>query len=181
MPRRRTLITAALLTLVVLTSACTKNDEDAAGETGGGADDGGVPLPSGAAGTGNLTSGSAHFVISGDVEAERTVDTLTTAIWTPGAGMALTIEGDASTFMFGIGGPTIAGTQRTRKNLSLSVMIDQSQTELPLAFVSFAGECEVDITDASESSVAGSFRCTGLSDGTGEVTVDVVGEFSASG
>ena len=180
MPRRRTLLIAALLALVVLTSACTETDDDTGG-TGGGADDGGVTLPSGAAGTGNLSTGSAHFVLSGDVEAERTLDTLTTAIWTPGDGMALTIEGDASTDMFGIGGPAIAGTQRTRTNLSLSVMIDQGQTELPLAFVSFAGECEVDITDASESSVAGSFRCTGLSDGTGEVTVDVVGEFSASG
>jgi hypothetical protein len=141
-----------------------------------------APLPTTSPGsaTGNLTSGEVTFQLSGDVEVEKTLRSLTNAVYAPppgGLAIVWTAGGtDPSTI--GLGGASFTGTQTTSPELSVSV---SAQTSDGIArFLSIDGECEVTIDVAVEDEVSGSFSCTGLVGSAGEV-VAVSASFSATG
>lgn len=139
-----------------------------------------LPTTSPGSATGNLTSGGATFQLSGDVEVEKTLRSLTNAVYAPppgGLAIVWTAGGtDASTI--GLGGGTFTGTQQTSPTLSVSVT---AQTSDGIArFLSIDGECEVTIDVAVEDEISGSFSCTGLVGSAGEV-VTVSASFRATG
>jgi hypothetical protein len=141
-----------------------------------------APLPTTSPGsaTGKLTSGEVTFQLSGDLEVEKTLRSLTNAVYAPppgGLAIVWTAGGtDASTI--GLGGGTFTGTQRTSPVLSVSVT---AQTSDGIArFLSVNGECEVTIDVAVEDEISGSFSCTGLVGSSGEV-VNVSASFRATG
>jgi hypothetical protein len=141
-----------------------------------------APLPTTSPGsaTGKLTSGEVTFQLSGDVEVEKTLRSLTNAVYAPppgGLAIVWTAGGtDASTV--GLGGATFTGTQTTSATLSVSVT---AQTSEGIArFLSIDGECEVTIDVAVQDEISGSFSCTGLVGSAGEV-VTVSASFRATG
>lgn len=141
---------------------------------------GSLPTTSPGSATGNLTSGEVTFQLSGDVEVEKTLRSLTNAAYAPppgGLAIVWTAGGtDASTI--GLGGGTFTGTQPTSPRLSVSVT---AQTSDGIArFLSVDGECEVTIDVAVQDEISGSFSCTGLVGSAGEV-VTVSASFRATG
>jgi hypothetical protein len=141
---------------------------------------GSFPTTSPGSATGKLTSGEVTFQLSGDVEVEKTLRSLTNAVYAPppgGLAIVWTAGGtDASTI--GLGGGTFTGTQPTSPTLSVSVT---AQTSDGIArFLSIDGECEVTIDVALRDEISGSFSCTGLVGSAGEV-VAVSASFRATG
>lgn len=139
-----------------------------------------LPTTSPGSATGNLTSGEVTFQLSGDVEAEKTLRSLTSAVYSPppgGLAIVWTAGGtDASTI--GLGGSTFTGTQPTSPTLSVSVT---AQTSEGIAqFLSIDGECEVTIDVAVQDEISGSFTCAGLVGSAGEV-VSASASFRATG
>jgi hypothetical protein len=140
----------------------------------------GLPTTSPGAGTGNLTSGSLTFQTSGDLEVERTLRVLITAVYTsPPGGLALVwTAGGADVTVVGIGGSSFIGTRATSPTLTLTLTV---QTNDGIAsFLSIDGECDVTIDVALERELAGGFRCTDLSSDAGDV-VAVSASFEAAG
>jgi len=130
-------------------------------------------------GTGKLTSGSVTIQLSGDVELERTLETLVNTFYTPPPG-GLTIvwtAGDENATTVGLGGSTFTGTRETSQTLSVSVV---AQTSDGIArFVSTAGECRITIDIADADEFSGTFRCVDLVATSGEV-VDASASFVAT-
>jgi hypothetical protein len=141
---------------------------------------GGLPAASLAEGSGNLTNGEVTLHVAGDVEVDKTLVQLVTAVFTPspgGVALVWTAGGtDASTV--GIGGPSFVGSQATSASLSLTLVV-HSEGEI-LGFSSTNGECEITIDVATEAELSGGFACRGLTSSTGEV-VDVSASFEATG
>lgn len=147
---------------------------DALGATGA------EPAASPSGRTGTLTSGRLTIQLSGDVEVERTLETLVSTFYAPPPGgltIVWTAGGDDATTV-GMGGSTFMGTRETSPTLSVSVV---AQTTGGLArFVSTAGECDVTIDVASQNEISGRFECDTLVATSGEV-VDASASFAATG
>ncbi len=149
-------------------------------ETGGSGATGILPTTSPARGTGTLSEGEVTFSVTGDVQADKVLSTLISAVYTPPPGgvvLVWTAGGtDASTV--GIGGSSFIGSQATAPSLSLTLTV---QTEGAIStFTSSAGECMITIAVAEADRIDGSFVCADLSGGDGE-TVNATGSFSAQG
>ncbi len=150
------------------------------GETGGSDATLILPTASPGKGTGTLSEGEVTLSVTGDVQADKVLSTLISAVYAnPPGGMVLvwTAGGtDASTL--GIGGSSFVGSSATAPSLSLSLTV---QTEGAIStFISSAGECTITIDVADADRIEGSFACTDLSGGNGE-TVNATGSFSARG
>jgi hypothetical protein len=188
----------AVLALVVAAACSQSEDEDlplpssafpseltggpaSTGATASGpSGDNGLPTTSPGAGTGNLTSGSVEIRTSGDLEVERTLPTLVSAVYTaPPGGVALVwTAGGTDATIVGLGGASFVGTRPTSPELTLTLTV---QTEEGIAsFLSLDGECDVTIDAALEREITGSFRCDDLASDRGEV-VDVSATFEAEG
>ena len=190
---RGTRITIAAFTLLALGAACSEDadqpisqpssqfpDETPAVATGATGSTGVLPTTSPAAGTGTLAAGEITLRVSGDVEADKTLTELITAVFAPppgGLALVWTAGGtDASTV--GIGGVSFTGTKPTSPTLSLTLV---AQTPVGIStFSSIDGECDVTMDVAAEDEVSGGFTCDGLVSGSGEV-VDVSASFEATG
>jgi hypothetical protein len=141
----------------------------------------GVTTPtSSAPPSGDLTSGRLTFQLSGDVEVEKTLETLVSTFYAPPPG-GLTIVwtaggGDATTV--GVGGSTFTGTRASSPTLSVSV-IAQTSGKI-VRFVSTDGECDITIDVADADRVSGGFECDDLVASSGEV-VDASASFAATG
>lgn len=140
----------------------------------------GLPTTSPAAGTGNLTAGSVSFQTSGDLEVDRTLPVLVSAVYTPApGGFALVwTAGGTDATVVGMGGGSFVGTRPTSPVLTLTLTV---QTADGIAsFLSVDGECDVTIDVALEREIAGSFRCSDLPSNAGDV-VAVSATFEAEG
>jgi hypothetical protein len=162
------------------TSAFPTETTGATGATGGTGPTAELPTSPPGSATGNLTEGVVTFQLSGDVEVERSLRELITAVYSPppgGLAVVWTAGGtDASTI--GIGGSSFVGTRETSPMLSLTIA---AQTDDGLAsFLSVGGECSVTIDMAVDNELAGSFTCRDLTGSLGEV-VDVSASFAATG
>jgi hypothetical protein len=138
-----------------------------------------TPTSPGAA-TGNLTNGELTFRLSGDLEVDRTLRSLITAVYSPPPGALAIVwtAGDVDATVVGIGGATFTGSRPTSSTLSVSLT---AQTAEGIAsFLSVNGECRVRIDVAREAEVSGGFACADLMSSTGEV-VDVSASFRAAG
>jgi hypothetical protein len=183
----------ALVTSCTLLAACSDDGPSpsvspssafpatgATGGTGGSGGTGILPTTSPARGTGTLSEGEVTFSVTGDVQADRVLSTLISAVYTPPPGgivLVWTAGGtDASTL--GIGGSSFVGSRATAPSLSLTLTV---QTEGTIStFTSSAGECTIKIDVADAERIGGSFACTDLPGGDGE-TVNATGSFSAHG
>lgn len=192
---RSTIVVISLVALVALVAlaACSDDEvgplpqpssqlpsETPAAPTGPTGATGKLPTTSPAAGTGNLSSGEVTLRVAGDVEAEKTLTQLITAVFTPPpGGLALVwTAGGADASTVGIGGPSFAGTQATSPALSLTLVV-QTQDGIS-SFLSSDGECDITIDVATERGLAGGFACIGLDNPAGQV-VDVSASFEATG
>ena len=150
----------------------------ATSETGGSGATGILPTTSPARGTGTLSEGEVTFGVTGDLQANKVLPTLISAVYTPPPGgvvLVWTAGGtDASTL--GIGGSSFVGSQPTAPSLSMSLTVQTAGTIS--TFISSAGECTITIDVADTDRIGGSFACSDLSGGNGD-TVDVTGSFSA--
>lgn len=148
------------------------------GETIGGT--GSLPTSSPGSGIGTITRGEVSFRVTGDVRATTTLRELVSTVYTPppgGIALVWTADGtDPSTL--GIGGSSFVGTQATGTALQLTLTVATGSGFE--TFVSFEGECDVTIGEASARRIDGSFRCAALTSSSG-VVVDVAATFSASG
>jgi hypothetical protein len=125
-------------------------------------------IPTGLGGA--LTEGSAHVVISGGTS--KTLDlTLKDGAYAPGAAIAIAWL-DSSSDTFSIGGVAFTGTAKTSGTLALTVAVISPPTLL----ASTAGECTLNLTDATSSHVKGTADCQNLSGG-----VNLHAEFEATG
>lgn len=141
---------------------------------------GALPTTSPGAATGNLTSGQVTVRLSGDVEVEKTLRSLTTAVYAPPPGALAIVwtAGGTDASVVGLGGASFTGSRPTSPTLSLSVT---AQTSDGIAsFLSIAGECEVTIDVAGEKEISGRFSCADLVSSTGDI-VDVSASFDATG
>jgi hypothetical protein len=140
----------------------------------------GLPTTSPGAGAGTLTSGSFAFQTSGDLEVERTLPMLVTAVYTPPpGGFALVwTAGGLDATVAGMGGGSFVGTRPTSPVLTLVLTVETA--EGISSFLSTNGECDVTMAVATEDRVAGDIRCTHLSSDAGD-EVDVSARFEAAG
>jgi hypothetical protein len=189
----------AVLALVVA-AACSQTEEgqlplptsafpSSSGATGAGGTGptasgptGGIGLPTTSPGdaTGNLTGGNVELTTSGDLEVERTLPTLVSAVYAaPPGGFALVwTAGGTDATIVGIGGASFVGTRPTSPELTLTLTV---QTADGIAsFLSMDGECDVTIDEALEREIAGSFRCDDLPSDDGDV-VSGAATFEAEG
>ncbi|HYF10814.1 MAG TPA: hypothetical protein VEC09_00780 [Actinomycetota bacterium] len=141
---------------------------------------GSFPTSSPASGDGGITRGEVTLRMTGDVRVTATLRELVSTVYTPppgGIALVWTAGGtDPSTL--GIGGSSFVGTQATGTALQLTLTVATGSGFE--TFVSFEGECDVTIAEASARRVDGSFRCASLMSSSG-VVVDVAATFSASG
>lgn len=187
---RITIGSVALIALVAFVAACGDDDAPASvlpssafsSQTPAAT---GSPLPQptgvrGGSAAGGLTSGQVTLQLSGDVEVERTIASLVSAVYSPppgGMAVVWTAGGQDATTV-GIGGESFTGSRPTAPALSLTI---SAQTPDGIAsFLSTGGECTVTIEVAEEDELAGTFVCDDLEDVTG-VVVDVSGSFLATG
>jgi hypothetical protein len=201
MPVTKRRIPIALIALIALAAACSNEDlgslpspssafpsespDDTSGATGitganGATLTGGGPPTSPGSPAGDLSDGQARFVLSGDLQIEKSLPVLVTAVFTPppgGLAMVWTAGGtDASTL--GIGGASFTGTRTTSSALTLSLTA-QSTGGL-WTFLSMNGECDVTIDVAEAGALSGTFRCADLA-GSDGVVVGVTASFDATG
>jgi hypothetical protein len=163
-----------------LPSSAFQPSTGATGPTGSGPGGGGLPTTSPGAATGNLTDGSVELRTTGDLEVERTLPVLVSAVYSaPPGGFALVwTAGGTDATIVGIGGASFVGTRPTSPEMTLTLTV---QTADGIAsFLSIDGECDVTIDVALEREVAGSFRCDDLASDAGDV-VDVAATFEAEG
>jgi hypothetical protein len=125
-----------------------------------------------------LSSGRITMQLSGEVEAETTLDEVTSALYAPPPGaLAIVWASEADANVVGLGGTSFVGTRPTSATLTLTIT---AQTGGDIAnFVSVNGECEVSIDVATGNRLAGSFTCTGLISSAGRVA-DVSASFEAA-
>ncbi len=136
-------------------------------------------LPSPGADAGDLTAGSLDLSMRGDVVLQtRLTRLLTGVVAPPPSGFAVVFGGrgtDPTTV--GLGGVAFVGSQPTATTLVLTIV-----APAPGGFstwVSTEGECDVRISVAEPTHIAGSFTCDGLVSGTGEVA-EISGSFEAT-
>jgi hypothetical protein len=131
-------------------------------------------------GAGAITRGEVTLRMTGDVRVNATLRELVSTVYTPppgGIALVWTAGGtDPSTL--GIGGSSFVGTRATGTALQLTLTVATGSGFE--TFVSFEGECDVTIGEASARRIDGSFRCASLTSSSG-VVVDVAATFSASG
>ncbi len=191
-----TLITFALLVFAALVPGCSKGQEEpiaspssvfpsASGATAGttGITDAtggtaGLPTTSPGEATGHVTSGSVSLRLSGDLAFERTLDQLVSTVYQPPPGALVLVwtAGGTNATTLGIGGASFTGTRPTSASLTFNAVV-QTSGEIA-TFSSTNGECQITIDEATETRIAGSYRCPDLSSGTGEV-VHAEGSFQA--
>jgi hypothetical protein len=129
-------------------------------------------------GAGELTRGRITMQISGEVEAEATLDQLISAVYSPPPGsLAIVWASGTDANVVGLGGDSFVGSRPTSPTLTLTIT---AQTGGDIAsFVSVDGECEVSILVAERDRVFGSFTCAGLTSSAGRVA-DVSASFEAA-
>jgi hypothetical protein len=141
---------------------------------------GSFPTSSPASVAGAITRGEVMLRMTGDVRVTTTLRELVSTVYTPppgGIALVWTAGGtDPSTL--GIGGSSFVGTQVTGTALQLTLTVATGSGFE--TFVSFEGECDVTIGEASARRIDGSIRCASLTSSNG-VVVDVAATFSASG
>jgi len=76
-------------------------------------------------------------------------------------------------------GLTFVGSRPSSTSLQLSLSIHASSGTF--AFVSRDGSCQITITTADHTDLAGSYNCPNVTDTTGTVTVTAQGTFNATG
>lgn len=141
---------------------------------------GGLPTASPGAATGNLSSGRVAFRMSGDIRADKAIEQIISSAYAPPpGGMALVwTAGGTDATTVGLGGLSFTGSQPTSPSLTLTITV---QTGGAIAtFISSAGECSITIGVAETHELAGTFSCSDLRGGDGDV-VDVTGTISAQG
>lgn len=141
---------------------------------------GGLPTASPGAATGNLSSGRVAFRMSGDIRADKAIEQIISSAYAPPpGGMALVwTAGGTDATTVGLGGLSFTGSQPTSPSLTLTITV---QTGGAIAtFISSAGECSITIGVAETHELAGTFSCSDLRGGDGDV-VDVTGTISAKG
>jgi hypothetical protein len=183
----------ALLAAASLVAACSQDDPEsttspssalptgATGGTGASGATGELPTTSPGSATGHVNGGSVSFKTTGDLKVKRTLDQLVSTAYEPPPDGALVLvwtagEGDGTTL--GIGGSSFSGTRPTSDSLTLTLVIqtDEGTGE----FQSHDGECEITIDVATETQIAGSFRCDDIAAVTGQ-DLGVSGSFRAEG
>lgn len=134
----------------------------------------GMPAP----GAGELTRGRITMQISGEVEAEATLDQVISAVYSPPPGaLAIVWASGTDANVVGLGGASFVGSRPTSPTLTLTIT---AQTGRDIAsFVSVDGECEVSILVAERDRVFGSFTCAGLTSSAGRVA-DASASFEAA-
>jgi hypothetical protein len=134
----------------------------------------GVPtnLPTGLP-NGGLTTGTAHLEFSG--AADVTLDlALKNGAYAPNVAIGLAYQ-DESKNTFAIAGTAFTGSVQTSSTITLSYVV----TNPVLIGTSTAGECTINLTEASSSSVKGTADCEGIQGPTG--AVNLTASFEATG
>ena len=149
------------------------------GVTGASGATGDLPTTSPGSATGHVNGGTMSIKSTGDFKVDLTLDQMVSTVYEPPPGGALVLvwtagESDATTL--GIGGSSFSGTMPTSPALVLTLVIQTSDGIA--AFTSHAGECDITIDVATETKIAGGFRCPRLAMATGQV-VNVSGSFQA--
>ncbi|HEX6330173.1 MAG TPA: hypothetical protein VF129_02630 [Actinomycetota bacterium] len=125
-----------------------------------------------------LTRGRITIQLSGEVEAEATLDQVISAVYSPPPGaLAIVWTTGTDATVVGLGGASFIGTRRTSPTLTLTITA-QTGADI-VSFVSVDGECEVEILVAERDRVFGSFTCSGLTSSIGRVA-DVSASFEAA-
>jgi hypothetical protein len=160
-------------------SSSTGSSSGGSSSTGPSGASGALPPASPGAGTGDLASGWVSVEVSGDLDAHRTLRELVTATYAPPPGSLAIVwtagGGDATTV--GIGGVSFSGTRPTAPSLALPITLETD--EGISTFISMSGECEITIDVATQTKLAGRFRCTRLAAGDGSL-VDASATFRAT-
>ncbi len=151
----------------------------ATGVTGASGATGDLPTTSPGSATGHVNGGTVSLKTTGDFKVDLTLDQMVSTVYEPPPGGALVLvwtggESDATTI--GIGGSSFSGTMPTSPTLVLTLVIQTSDGIA--AFTSHDGECDIAIDIATETKIAGSFRCPDLAMATGQV-VNASGSFQA--
>jgi hypothetical protein len=122
---------------------------------------------------GGLTTGTAHLEFSG--AASVTLDlALKNGAYAPNVAIGLAYQ-DESKNTFAIAGTAFTGSVKTSSTITLSYVV----TNPVLIGTSTAGECTIDLTEASSSSVKGTADCQGIQGATG--AVNLTASFDATG
>lgn len=149
------------------------------GATGASGTTGDLPTTSPGSATGHVNGGTVTFKTTGDIRVDLTLDQMASTVYEPPPGGALVLvwtAGGSDATTLGIGGSSFSGTMPTSPALVLTLVIQASDDIA--AFTSHDGECDITIDVATETKIAGSFRCPDLAMLTGQV-VNASGSFQA--
>jgi hypothetical protein len=127
---------------------------------------------------GQLSTGVATLVLSGDLTQTVTLSNLESAVWAPPpASMDLAWTGGGRELR--LSGTSFVSLAETSGEHVLSFSIPGPDG--PLEFSSADGGCSITITPALPDNVGGVFACAAITDVQGGTTVDARGTFAASG
>jgi hypothetical protein len=146
---------------------------------------GATPTASGATGTptaspvpGRVTTGIATLTASGGVQTTQSMPLTTPAVYAPPPG-TFVLNWTSAAAGFAMTGLTFVGSRPSSTSLQVSLSIHASSGTF--AFVSRDGSCQITITTADPTDLAGSYSCPNVTDTTGTVTVTAQGTFNATG
>lgn len=152
----------------------------ATGTTGTTINGSGGPVPTTSPGiTGSVIAGDATIVVSGALQTTQpTLPLSSPAIYAPPPG-AFALNWASAAAGFALGGTSFVGTHPTSADLRLTFFVHSASGTA--SFSSTDGGCQVTVTQAEATALAGTFSCTGIADVNGAHVVDVQGSFAASG
>jgi hypothetical protein len=134
----------------------------------------GIPteLPTGLP-QGGLANGSAHLEFSGAATATFDLP-IKNGAYVPNVAIGLAYQDDSNN-TFTIAGTAFTGSVQTSSTVTLSYVI----TNPVIVGTSASGECTINLTDASATSVKGTAECQGIQGPTG--AVNLTASFEATG